>query len=165
MHKNIRHLQPVANIKIIFAIILSLFSVYLFFAGTLFGIILLGGALKLSLREGFELNLEDKKYRNVYSIFAINFGFWKKLPDIEYISVFKTIKNSRSRVITAEATLGFEVFKVNMFYNKNQHSEAYISDEVEDAFSVAKHIATVLELDILDATKPEKEWITVTSRL
>ncbi|MAB40488.1 MAG: hypothetical protein CL525_15515 [Aequorivita sp.] len=115
MHKNIRHLQPVANIKIIFAIILSLFSVYLFFAGTLFGIILLGGALKLSLREGFELNLEDKKYRNVYSIFAINFGFWKKLPDIEYISVFKTIKNSRSRVITAEATLGFEVFKVNMF--------------------------------------------------
>jgi len=115
MHKNIRHLQPVANIKIIFAIILSLISVYLFFAGTLFGIILLGGALKLSLREGFELNLEDKKYRNVYSIFAINFGFWKKLPDIEYISVFKTIKNSRSRVITAEATLGFEVFKVNMF--------------------------------------------------
>jgi hypothetical protein len=115
MHKNIRHLQPVANIKIIFAIILSLCSVYLFFAGTLFGIILLGGALKLSLREGFELNLEDKKYRNVYSIFAINFGFWKKLPDIEYISVFKTIKNSRSRVITAEATLGFEVFKVNMF--------------------------------------------------
>ena len=115
MHKNIRHLQPVANIKIIFAIILSLFSVYLFFAGTLFGLILLGAALKLSLREGFELNLEERKYRNVYSIFAINFGFWKKLPEIEYISVFKTIKNSRSRVITAEATLGFEVFKVNMF--------------------------------------------------
>lgn len=75
MHKNIRHLQPVANIKIIFAIILSLFSVYLFFAGTLFGLILLGAALKLSLREGFELNLEERKYRNVYSIFAINFGF------------------------------------------------------------------------------------------
>lgn len=163
MHKNIRHLQPVANIKIIFAIILALLSVYLFFEGTLFGLILLGAALKLSLKEGFELNLEEKKYRNVNSIFAINFGFWKKLPEIDYISVFRTIKNSRSRVIAAEATLGFEVFKVNMFYQKNRHIEAYVSDELEDTFSVAKHIAVVLELDILDATKQDKEWITVTS--
>jgi len=163
MYKNIRHLQPVANIKIIFAIILSLFSVYLFFAGTMFGIILLGAALKLSLREGFELNLEEKKYRNIYSIFAINFGVWKKLPEIEYVSLFKTIKNNRARVVTAEATLGFEVFKLNLFYSKNRHIEAYVSDEKEDAFTVAKHIANVLELDILDATQPEKEWINITS--
>ncbi|MCB0464613.1 MAG: hypothetical protein KDC78_02905 [Aequorivita sp.] len=163
MNKNIRHLQPVASIKIVSAIILSLFSVYLFFEGTLFGLILLGAALKLSLREGFELNLEEKKYRNMYSIFAINFGIWKKLPEIEYISVFKTIKNSRARVITAEANLGFEVFKLNLFYGKNQHIEAYVTEEIEDAFTVAKHIASVLELDILDATKPEKEWINITS--
>ncbi len=115
MNKNIRHLQPVATIKIVFAIILSLLSVYLFFEGTIFGIILLGAALKLSLREGFELNLEEKKYRKVYSIFAINFGLWQKLPAIEYISVVKTIKNSRARVIAAEANLGFEVFKLNLF--------------------------------------------------
>jgi hypothetical protein len=164
MSKNIRHLQPVSGIKIVFAIILSLFSIYLFFAGTLFGVILLGAALKLSLREGFELNLEEKKYRNVYSIFAINFGSWKKLPEIEYVSVFKTIKNSRTRVIAAEANLGFEVFKLNLFYNKNKHIEAYVSDEKEDAFTVAKHIATVLELDIYDATTPEKKWINITSR-
>ncbi len=164
MPQNIRHLQPVASIKIIFAIILSLLSVYLFFAGTLFGLILLGAALKLSLREGFELDLEEKRYRNVYSIFALNFGFWKKLPKIEYISVFKTIKNSRTRVITAEATLGFEVFKLNLFYGHNQHIEAYVSDELEDAFEIAKHIAVVLEVDILDATLSEKEWINVTSR-
>ena len=164
MQKNIRHLQPVANIKIIFAIILSLFAIYLFFAGTMFGLILLGAALKLSMREGFELNLEERKYRNVYSIFAINFGIWQKLPEIEYVSVFKTVKNSRARVIAAEANLGFEVFKLNLFYNVNQHIEAFICDEKEDAFNVARHIATVLELDILDATATEKEWINITSR-
>ena len=163
MNKNIRHLQPVATIKIIFAIILSLFSVYLFFEGTLFGLILLGAALKLSLREGFELNLEEKKYRNVYSIFAINFGFWKNLPKAEYVSVFKTTKNSRARVITAEANLGFEVYKLNLFYDRNRHIEVYISDEMEDAFGVAKHIALALELDILDATKSEQVWINITS--
>ncbi|WP_310993406.1 hypothetical protein [Aequorivita marina] len=163
MSQNIRHLQPVANIKIVFAIILTLLALYFIFSGTILGIILLGIALKLSLRNGFELDLEQKKYRKVYSIFAINFGVWKALPKIEYLSVFKTIKNSRARVITAEATLGFEVFKVNLFYNQNQYLDVYVSDSMEDAFKVAKHIAVVLELDILDATKPEQEWINVTS--
>ncbi len=138
---------------------LSLLSVFLFFEGPLYGIILLGVALELALRKGIELDLDEKKYRNIYSIFAINFGRWKELPETEYISVFKTIKNTRSRVITAEATLGFQVFKVNLFYNRNKHIEVYISDEIEDAFSIAKHIATVLDVDILDATTPEKEWI------
>ncbi|WP_026452081.1 hypothetical protein [Aequorivita capsosiphonis] len=164
MSHNIRHLQPVAKVKIIFAILLSLLSVYLFFEGTLFGLILLGAALKLSLREGFELDLEKKRYRNVYSIFEVNFGLWKNLPEIEYLSVFKTIKNSRARVIAAEANLGFEVFKINLFYNRNQHIEAYVSDDVDDAFKVANHIAIFMELDILNATTPEKEWINVTSR-
>ncbi len=143
---------------------LSLLSVFLFFEGTLFGIILLGAALKLALRKGIELNLEEKKYRNIYSIFAINRGFWKELPEAEYISIFRTIKNSRSRVITAEATLGFEVFKVNLFYNRNRHIEVYFTDEIDNAFSIARHIATVLEVDILNATNPEREWIKITSR-
>ncbi len=152
---NIKHLQPVATIKIIFAITLSLFSVYLFFEGTLFGIILLGAALKLSQREGVELDLDGKKYRKLNSIFAINFGSWKTLPSIEYVSVFKTIKNNRSRVIAAEATLGFEVYKLNLFYNRNQHLEVYYTDEKEDAFKVANHIASVLDIEVFDATKKE----------
>lgn len=163
MSQNIRYLQPVASIKIIFAIILSLLAVYFILQGTLFGIILLGVALKIALRHGFELDLEQRKYRNLNSLFALDLGKWKDLPEIEYVSVFKTIKNSRARVITAEATMGFEVFKVNLFYNGNQHIEAYLSDSSDDAFKVAKHIAVFLELDILDATKPEQEWIHITS--
>jgi len=150
---SIKHLQPVAAIKIVFAIILSLFSVYLFFEGTSYGIILLGAALKLSLREGFELDLDGKKYRKIYSVFAVNFGKWKNLPSIEYISVFKTIKKNRSRVVTAEATLGFEVYKLNLFYDRNQHLEVYHTDEKEDAFKVANHIAMVLDIKVFDATE------------
>lgn len=131
--------------------------------GTLLGVILLGVALKLASRKGFELNLEQRRYRNVYSIFALNFGLWKDLPEIEYVSVFRTTKNSRVRVITAETTLGIEIFKVNLFYNRNHHIEAYLSDSLKDAFKVAKHIAIFLELDILDASKPEQEWIHITS--
>jgi hypothetical protein len=125
----------------------------------MFGIILLGAAFKLSLREGFELNLNDKRYRKIYSLFAINFGLWKSLPKIEYVSVFKTIKKSRARVIAAEANFGFEVYKLNLFYDKNKHIEAYISDDMDDAFKTAKHIAMALNINILDVTKAEKVWL------
>ena len=155
----LRHLQPVAPVRIVFAIILSLLSFYLFFEGTLFGIILLGAALKLGTREGVEIDLNGKRYRKIYSIFAINIGVWKQLPLIEYVSVFKTTKKSRARVIAAEANLGFEVYKLNLFYNRNKHIEAYDTDLKDDAFKVAKHIATVLEIDILDATEAEKKWL------
>ena len=89
---SIKHLQPISTIKIVFAIILSLFAVFLFFEGTFFGIILLGAALKLSLRQGFELDLNGKRFRTIYSLFGIIIGFWKKLPNIEYVSVFKRHK-------------------------------------------------------------------------
>ena len=150
---SIRHLQPVAAIKIVFAIILTLLSLYLYFQGAYFGIILLGAALKFSLREGFELDLNGKRYRKLYSIFAINFGNWKSLPPIEYVSVFKTIKKSRARVIAAEASLGFEVYKLNLFYNRNHRLEVYFTDEKEDAFKIANHIALVLDIEIFDATE------------
>jgi len=42
----IKHLQPITEIKIVFAIILTLFSIYLYFEGTYFGITLLGVAFE-----------------------------------------------------------------------------------------------------------------------
>jgi len=153
MNLTLRHLQPIATIKVIFAIVLTLLSLYLFFEGTMFGIILLGAALKLALREGVEVDLEGKRYRKIYSVFDINVGLWKTLPVIEYISVFKTKKKSRSRVISAEATLESIVYKLNLFYSKNKHIEAYISDNKEDAFKVANHIASVLEVEVYNAAK------------
>jgi hypothetical protein len=62
-------------------------------------------------------------------------------------------------VITAEANLGFEVYKLNLFYKKNKRIEAYVSDDMLDAFQIAKHIAIALNIDILDATKSEKVWL------
>lgn len=155
----LRHLQPIATVRIVFALILSLLACYLFFEGTLFGLILLGAAFKLAAREGVEIDLDGKRYRKIYAIFAVNLGVWKPLPPITYISIFKTIKNSRARVIAAEANLGFEVYKLNLFYQGNKHIEAYHTDFKEDAFQVATHIATVLEIDILDATNAVKKWL------
>lgn len=148
----IKHLAPLSISKTIFAIVLFLFSSYLLFTGTLFGLVLLAAAIKLGLQEGIEINLEAMKYRKLYSILQIPFGTWKPIPEIEYVSVFKTTKRSRSRVITAESNNVFEVFKVNLFYDRNKHIEAFVGEKKEDAFKVGNHIATLLDVEVHDAT-------------
>ncbi len=148
-----KQLQPTPIIKVIFAFVLTLLAIYLFLAGTLFGAVLLGIALKFALREGVEVDFKNNRFRKIYSFFGLNFGSWAKLPQIEYISVFKTKKNVRSRALTAETTRGFEVYKLNLFYNTNQHIEAYITDSKEDAFEAAKRMSTVLDVEIYDATE------------
>ncbi len=155
----LRHLQPVPQIKIFFAIVLAFLSVYLFFAGSYYGLILLAAALRLGLREGVEMELEGKRYRKVYSIFAVNFGTWKKLPPIEYVSIFKTTRKTRARVITAEAHLGTTVYRINLFYERNKHLDVYESEEKENTLEIARHIATILETPIWDATIKEPNWL------
>ncbi|MEL6809756.1 MAG: hypothetical protein AAFP76_00285 [Bacteroidota bacterium] len=152
MNHILRHLQPIRQTKIILAVVISLFSLYLLYEGMLFGLILLAVGIKLSLRTGIEVDLHGKCYRTIYSIFGTVFGSWKNLPEIEYISVFKTKKKSRARVITAEASLDFVVYKLNLFYDRNQHIEAYVTEHRDNAFEVANQMANVLKTEIYDAT-------------
>lgn len=148
----IKHLAPLSISRTIFSIVLFLFSCYLFFSGTLFGLVLLGAALKLGLQEGIEMDLSEMKYRKLYSILQIRFGAWKPIPEIEYVSIFKTTKRTRSRVITAESNNVFEVFKVNLFYDRNKHIEAFVGEKKEAAFKVGTHIATLFDVEVHDAT-------------
>ena len=153
MNNSLRHLQPISPFKVVFAVVLAFFSLFLILQIALLGAILMGVALRLAMREGVEVDLNGKRYRKIYSIFALSFGSWKRLPKLEYLSVFKTKKKTRARVIAAESHLSSIVFKLNLFYNRNKHIEAYVTDDKEDAMSVAKHIATVLELEVHDATR------------
>lgn len=159
MVMKIKHLQPVSPFKIIFGIFLALVALYVFYSGSLLGLILLGAALKLLFIKGFELDLNFNRYRKIYWLAGISIGNWKQLPKIEYVSIFKTIKKSRLRVITAEANMGSEVYKLNLFYDSNKHIEAYITEESADAFKVAQHIASELGIDIMDATQMENKWL------
>lgn len=152
LSSKLKYLMPIAPLKIVFSVVLVILSFYLLYSGTLFGLILLGAALKLALREGIEISLEGKAYRTIYSVFGITVGKWKLLPEIDYVSVFRTRKKSRARVIAAQADLGFEIFRLNLFYEGNKHIIAYETETKEEAFKVAEHIAMVLNTTTHDAT-------------
>ena len=124
-----------------------------------FSLILSGIGVYLALTQGSEINLATKEYRELYSIFGINFGKWKPLPALEYVSVFKTKENSRVQGLGASANFSSSIIKLNLFYNTNRKIEAYSTVDEADAFKVAKHLADVLKIDILDATERETKWL------
>ncbi|RNC88368.1 MAG: hypothetical protein ED556_04055 [Winogradskyella sp.] len=132
--------------------IYTLFSSYSAF-------ILIGFGIYLLLVEGSEFDFKNRKYRKIRSILGIDIGKWEALPDIEYISVFKTNEVTTLRARSAEAKVKNEIFKLNLFYNRNKRIEAYRTYNIDDAFKKAKEIASLLNVDILDATERESKWI------
>ena len=113
----------------------------------------------LLLINGSEFDFEHHKYRKIKSILGISIGKWEPLPDIEYVSVFKTNELTTLRSRSAEANVKNEVIKLNLFYNTSKRIEAYRTYNIDDAFNKAKEIASLLNVDILDATERESKWI------
>ncbi|EDP71066.1 hypothetical protein FBALC1_01242 [Flavobacteriales bacterium ALC-1] len=123
------------------------------------GFILIGMGIFILLVEGSEFDFKNQKYREIKSILGISIGKWKPIPNIEYVSVFRTNETTTLRSRTAEANVSNEIIKLNLFYNTNQKIEAYNTYNIDDAFKKAKEIASILNIDILDATERESKWL------
>jgi len=147
-----KHIAPISPIKLLFSVVLFFLAFYILFTQGIYGLILLGPAIRLGMREGIQIDLDKKRYRILYWVFAIELGSWKAIPPLKYISVFRTTQKTRTRVLTAQALASSEVFKINLFYTANKHIEAYITESIDDAFLVAKKMALALATEVYDAT-------------
>ena len=155
--------------KFIFRPKLPLWKTVLGFAGLCVGIwslatdfvgfIIIGIGVFLLLVEGSEFDFVNNRYRKTKSILGIAFGKWQTLPKIEYVSVFKTIETTTLRSRSAEANVKKDIIKLNLFYNNNRKILAFKTYDKEEAFLKAKEIATLLNVDILDATEREYKWL------
>lgn len=124
-------------------------------------ILLLAFGLGALQQDGLDINLLDKQYRTTYGFLNIQFGTWKPLPEIEYVSVFKTAEKTRVWISSASTLTKDIVYVVNLFYNRNKRLEAYRTYDKKDAFDTALHFADALYLDILDATVSNSDWVNV----
>ena len=155
----LQHLRKVPTMKLVLGIILFFLGIVGAITNNIFNLVLSGIGVFLMAREGSQIDLASKKYREIYSVMGINLGKWKDLPDIEYVSVFKTKENKRVQAMGASANFSNQVYKLNLFYNRNKKIEAYITEDINDAFENAKYISEVLNIDILDATERESKWL------
>lgn len=160
MENIITYLKPVSIFKKIFGTTIFLFAFFtIAYQSMLFGFFMISFAVYLISSEGTQINLAERTYRNIWSIFAIHFGKWKPIPEFEYISVFKGKQKQRVNSLGASTTFTDEVFLINLFYNRNKHITFYRTYNKEDAFKVAKHFKLALGIDILDATEREQKWL------
>ncbi len=123
------------------------------------GFVIIAMGIYFLLIEGSEFNFDNNTYRKIKSILGVSFGKWKPIPNIEYVSVFKTSETTTIREKSAEANVTNEIVKLNLFYNTNQKVEAYYTYDIDDAFKKAREIASLLNVDILDATERESKWL------
>lgn len=156
----ITYLKDIPIVKKIFGIVLGILGLFIFITSNiLFGLIFIVIGANLILAEGSQINLDNKTYRTIKSIFGIHFGKWKPCPKFEYISVFRTKENQTVTVVTATTTFTSEIILLNLFYERNKHLTFYKTDNKADAFKVAEHFKLALDVDILDATEKETKWL------
>ena len=132
----------------------TIFSTSIVFGSMFFAI-----GINLILSEGSQINLDNKTFRTIKSIFGIHIGIWKPCPEFEYLSVFKTKENQTVNVMSATTTFTNQIILINLFYKQNKHITFYKTNDKTDAFKVAEHIKYALEIDILDATENESKWL------
>lgn len=153
------YLKEIPFFKKVFGVVIGIAGAYIFITSNiLFGLMALAIGINLVLTEGSEINLENKTYRTVKSIFGINFGKWQPCPKFEYVSVFKTKETQRINVVTATTAFTKDIIVLNLFYG-NKNITFYKTDNKADAFKVAEHFKLALDIDILDATESESKWL------
>lgn len=159
MKTTIRNVKKVPVLKLIFGLVLICFGIHGAIFNNVFSLVLSGIGVFLVMSQGSEINLDTKKYREFYSVLGIDFGTWKDLPQLDYVSVFKTKENSRVQGMGASANFSNPIIKLNLFYNTNKKIEVYKTEDLQEAFELAKHLAETFQIDILDATERETKWL------
>lgn len=152
MSKKIRYVGKVSLPKTIIGLLIACFSVYAFIFVNYYGIVPIAISLVLLQTEGSEIDLLSKKFRKIYSVLGMDFGQWKDIPEIEYVSVFATQENIAVWASSASANVKNNIFKLNLFYDTNKKIDAFTSYDMKEAFDIGHHLAEALQTDLLDAT-------------
>lgn len=115
--------------------------------------------LNFSVIRNVCFDTEGKRYKNEYAVGPVKAGKWKHLPNIEYVSVFRQLWSSDNDGDGVTDKTGYR-YDVNIWHDTSKHFTIYTSHELEMAFEMAKHIAVKLNVDLLDATKPnDYSWV------
>lgn len=99
--------------------------------------------ISFSFHKSVSIDLKNSKFRSTFEIGPIKLGEWKTITNYEYVSIF------HEPLIDGE-----KIFEVNLWYDRNKHWELYEKYTFEDAFAIGYEISELLNIDLLDATKP-----------
>lgn len=120
------------------------------------------GVIFLSL--GFVFDTENHKITNIYTFLGISFGVWKKLPEIEYISVLRVIEQDKSFQASSATFVnkntGNYEYQINLVLNdKSKKPITLLTTNLNNALNKGIELGKYLNIRVFDSTSPNKHWI------
>jgi len=160
IHQGKRHFLEIVLGSIFFAIFIFLIleAFYLWFEYQNFDLFLLltrnllasSGfllvmGLTFTLTKSIIINPSSEKLISIYSVGVFSKRTESKIPELNYISIFKNSKDE---------------FEVNLWYEKNKHYKMYVFEKFDEALELGKQLSNRLNIDLLNATKKgDFKWI------
>jgi hypothetical protein len=112
-------------------------------------IYLVAVGISFSFNKNVYIDVKKSRFRATFEVGPFKLGQWKTIHNYEYVSIFHQ-----------PLTDGEKIYEVNLWYDKNQHWELYTKYDLKEAFLVGFEISELLEIKILDATRPnDYKWI------
>lgn len=162
IHQGKRHFLEIVLGSVFFAIFIYLIleAIYLWFEYQNFDLFLLltrnlllsSGfllvmGLTFTLTKSIIINPSSEKLISIYSVGVFSKRIESKIPELNYISIFKNAKDE---------------FEVNLWYEKNKHYKMYVFEKFGEAIALGKQLSKRLNIDLLNATKKGNfEWIEI----
>jgi hypothetical protein len=110
------------------------------------GFMCISQGILFSVVKNIHFDLGLKKVKEEHQVGPIKIGKWKNLPEIKYVSIFRQPKAD-----------GAYIFEVNLWYKRNKHFNIYQNTHLETVVLMGRSIAQTLNVDLWDATVPQKE--------
>lgn len=128
---------------------IKIYPIYL-----LFWIALIIGGIIILTNEGIELDLKHNLYRNISSIFGIKLGSWKRFPEINYISIFRT---NTTKVLggiglqsIASARITEKIILINLFIDNQKPTTLYTTKNKDLAVEICSKLKEKYGFEIVN---------------
>ncbi len=108
---------------------------------------------------GIQIDLKEKLHREYINIFGRKFGDWKKLPNIEYVTVFIEHYVQEKWVISIRGADKYSKVKISLISDINHRFDAGLFNEKTLALKNGELIARALNTKLLDYTDREPKWV------
>lgn len=130
--------------------------------GLIIGPIIFLVGLFMSFSEaGVIIDFENRKIKEYWGIFLLQFGTWKKLPDFRLVTVvpFTQVYSNNLAMGGAQTTSKESSFRVNLKGVNSRISIVASSGNQKETMKNAEELAERFQLDILDCTGPTNKRI------
>lgn len=125
-----------------------------------FSLLLITTGLVLSTAvHGVQIDPGNKLYRAYTAIFTYKMGKWKKLPDIEYATVFIAHYAQDMAVQSISAENKYIKFKIVLVVTESMRIDAGSYDDKAQAIENGIYLAKALHTRLLDYTSKEPNWM------